>query len=82
MKIDQRDILVVLSQEGRRALRDAAIELPASPTILFQAQEEDEHGLWIRIAREDGDHLVLIRWDYILALDLTIGEIREEGPIN
>lgn len=36
-------------------------------------------GIWVRIDREDGEHIVLIRWDYILSVDFPAGETKTVG---
>ncbi len=36
-------------------------------------------GLWLRIPREGQMHLVLMRWEYILAIDIAIGAGRVIG---
>jgi hypothetical protein len=32
-----------------------------------------------RVNREDGDHLILVRWEYVLALDIPVGEPKSMG---
>ncbi len=81
MQIANEDVVVVLSHEGRGALRELGIDVLSSP-VLFHALESDERGVWVLDQREDGDHRILIRWEHILALDTAKGEIRTEGPVN
>jgi hypothetical protein len=81
MEIENQDVVVVLNHEGRGALRDLGIDTQSSP-VLVHALEKDEHGIWILDQREDGDHLVLIRWEHIEALDLARGGVKAIGPIN
>ena len=47
----------------------AQVHLEDSPALLVDVEETDDMGVWIRIDRPDGRHLVLVRWDYILAVD-------------
>jgi hypothetical protein len=81
MEIENQDLVLVLNHKGRGALRDLGIDIQSSP-VLFHALEKDEHGIWILDQREDGEHLVLVRWEHIQALDLTRGAVKPVGPIN
>jgi len=36
-------------------------------------EESEDLGLWIRLQREDQIHLFLLRWEYILGIDLPSG---------
>lgn len=57
----------------------AAVNLAESPALWVYVQDTDDIGLWVRIAREDGDHLVLIRWEYVLSVDFPAGESKTVG---
>ncbi len=81
MEIENQDVVVVLDHEGRGALRDLGIDTQSSP-VLVHAVEKDEQGVWILDQREDGDHLVLVRWEHIRALDIARGERTPVGSIN
>ena len=81
MEIENQDLVIVLTHEGRGALRDLGIDVQSSP-VLLHALEKDEHGIWILYQREDGDHSVLVRWEHIQALDITKGEVKEVGPVH
>ena len=77
MKIGERDIVVLLSEEGRQVLK--ALNLPDLAMQLLYVQDTDDMGVWARVSREDGSHLVLIRWDFVLALDFPAGETKTIG---
>ncbi len=79
MNIAQRAVTAVLTDDGREVLKLAAIDLPESASVLFFVQDTDDLGLWIREPREDGQHLLLIRWEYVLTLDFPIGETKTIG---
>ena len=53
-----------------------------SSQVLLHVVEGDEQGLWILAVKEDGDHVILVPWKHIKALDIAKGEVRAEGPIN
>jgi hypothetical protein len=76
--IVQRAILLIVSQEGQHVLGVSA-GLPASESYLFVVDETDDLGLWVRIEREDGEHLVLIRWEYVLSIDVEVAERKGLG---
>lgn len=74
MKIGERDASVLLSDEGREVLNQAALNLEESPFLSVRMEDSDDIGIWIRVNREDGDHLVLIRWEYVLSMDFAVGQ--------
>jgi hypothetical protein len=77
--VGQRTVAIILSEEGREVLRLAAVNIPDSGAILMHVQESDDLGLWVRTPREDGEHLLLVRWEYVLSIDFPIGETRTIG---
>ncbi len=77
MKIGERDIAVVLSEEGQQVLK--VLNLPDSAMQGLYVQDTDDMGIWARVPREDGNHLVLIRWDFVLGLDFPAGETKTIG---
>jgi len=79
VKVAQRTVAVVLSEEGRAAMELAAASVPGSPVLFFFVQDTDDMGLWVRVKREDGDHLVLVRWEFVLSLDFPMGETKTIG---
>jgi hypothetical protein len=60
MKIGERDASVLLSDEGREVLKQAALDLEESLFLSVRMEDSDDIGIWIRVNREDGDHMVLI----------------------
>ena len=82
VKLEERSVALYLSDEGRRVLRQAGVDVSDTGGFTFDVQEASEHGLWVRIDYQDGRHLLLIRWDYILAMDVSGGEIRTEGLVH
>lgn len=79
MKLAGRDVEVVLSEEGQGALRLAGLELPETPVVGFFVDETDEMGMWVRVTRADEVHSLLIRWEYVLSLDLLREKSRGIG---
>ena len=82
MKIGERDVAIMLSEDGRQVLHQASVNVAERSMIWAYAQEVDDMGLWIRIAREDGDHVVLVRWEYVLTVDFPVGEPKKIGIKN
>lgn len=70
MKLAGRDVEVVLSKDGQSALRLAGLQLPEANLVGFSVEETDEMGIWIRVSREDELHFLLVRWEFVLSLDL------------
>ncbi len=83
IELKEQSVVVHLSDEGRRVLRQVGVELPDTPGVRFDVQEESERGMWIGLDYQDGfRHMLLIRWEYILAMDVIVGEVRTEGFLN
>jgi len=79
VKINERTLAVLLSSEGKDACEAAALGVPATGMLWVYAEDSDDMGLWIRVGREDGDHLALIRWEYVLLVDFPAGEPKAVG---
>jgi len=70
MKLAGRQVEVVLSEEGQGALRLAGMEFPETGLGGFLVEDTDEMGMWVRVTRGDETHFLLIRWEFVLSLDL------------
>ncbi len=79
MTIAQQTIAIFLGDEGQSVLLVAAVDVPESGAILVYVQDTDDLGLWVRMLREDGEHLLLVRWEYVLAIDFPIGKTKTIG---
>ncbi len=44
MKLDDRIVVVHLSDEGRRVLRQVGVEVPNTPGVSFDVEESNEEG--------------------------------------
>jgi hypothetical protein len=55
------------------------VNLADSPFLWVKVEDSDDIGMWIRVDREDGDHLLLIRWEYILSMDFVVGQPKALG---
>ncbi len=73
MELRSGIVRVILSEEGEAALVRSAVISGVSAETYFPALEADEKGLWIDVRKEDGRHLLLIRWDCIRAIDVPLG---------
>jgi hypothetical protein len=74
----KQTISLIVSREGQEVLGISG-GLPTSESYLFVVDETDDLGLWVRIQREDGEHLVLIRWEYVLSIDVEVAKPQELG---
>jgi len=77
MRIGERDIAVVVNAEGQQVLKE--LNLPDVPVQWVHVQDTDDMGIWARVVRPDGDHFVLIRWDFVLSVDFPAGETKTIG---
>jgi hypothetical protein len=83
MKLVEQSVVVHVSDEGRRILREVGVQLPDTPGVRFEVEEESNYGLWVALDYEDGSrHAILIRWEYVLSMDVIVGEVQAGGPVN
>lgn len=78
MNIGQRTVTVFLDPDGQSVMGLAAVTTSSSGLPVY-VQDTDDIGIWARIYREDGEHIVLIRWDYVLSVDFAAGETKTVG---
>jgi hypothetical protein len=79
LKIAQDGVAILLSDEGHEVLQLAIPELPEGRVVWFRVQDTDDLGVWVRMKREDGDHVLLIRWEYVLTIDLPVAQTKKIG---
>ena len=79
MNINQRRVALFLDEDGRTVLELANVPMSSAAGLLVYVQDTDDIGIWARIEREDGEHIVLIRWDYVLSVDFPAGETKTVG---
>jgi hypothetical protein len=76
VKLRERTLGVLVNEEGRHVLQLAAVDIAESQFVWVYVDDSDDGGLWARVPREDGDHLVLIRWEYVLSVDIPAGQAK------
>ena len=79
MKISERDAAVLLTEDGREVLKHAAVNVSESMFLAVRVEDTDDIGIWVRVSREDGDHLLLVRWEYVLSMDFPMGQPKTLG---
>lgn len=79
MKLAGRRVEVVLSEEGQSALRLAGLDFPEAALPVFFIEDTDELGMWVRVTREDGTHWLLVRWEFVLSVDVVPPEGKRIG---
>lgn len=73
MKLSGQTITVILTDEGKEILALASVNLPDTHQVLVSVEESEDLGLWIRVPRESQMHFFLLRWEYVLGIDLPSG---------
>lgn len=70
MKIGGRGIRISLQldETGKKVLTDADLEPEQALSALVI--DEDERGLWMRIERAGGLYWLLIKWSWILSVEI------------
>ena len=79
MRLRERFAVLLLTDEARQVLQMSGLEVPESGSRVFQIDDHDDMGIWVRESREDDDHIVLIRWEYILCVDIPEGGTKKAG---
>lgn len=79
MTVAQRTVGVILSEEGRDVLRLAECTIPEFGAALMYVQDVGDLGLWVRIQRADAEHILLVRWEYVLSADFPAEETKAVG---
>jgi hypothetical protein len=77
MKLAERDVALVLSSEGHEVMRLSAVNVQEDAASKVGIEDTDDIGLWIRVPRGDGEHLLLVRWEYVMSIDFPAGETRQ-----
>jgi hypothetical protein len=70
VKIAGKAVAIILTEDGRQVIRLASASLPDTNLLLVDIAESEDLGLWIRIYRDQTLHYFLLRWEYILGIDL------------
>lgn len=79
MNVARREVAVILNNDGRLVLQMAAVTLPDEGAVAMFVQDTDDLGLWVKAERSDGDHLLLVRWEYVLSIDILPSERKSVG---
>ncbi len=74
MNLTSERASVVLTDDGAAVLQLAGASSNPSTAIVVFVVESDDLGLWIRVERDGQANALLLRWDYILSV-----EVRERG---
>ena len=77
MRVGQRIVGLYLNETAKREHIGEFAGVEDSPYVY--ALDADSEGLWIKTNRVDGDHHVLIRWEYVALVDITIGGTKTVG---
>lgn len=79
MTLTHQTVTIALSDDAREALERVAANVPESLALTVEVEGTDDLGIWVRLERKDGWHLVLVRWEYVLAVDVLAGVPRSIG---
>jgi hypothetical protein len=81
VKINEREVSLLVGEDGCKILELAGVKVAESPFLwaYVYVEESDDLGLWARLSREGGSHLLLMRWEYVLAIDVPAGQPKTLG---
>ena len=70
MKLAGKKASVILTEDGRQVVQLAKIGLPETSLLLVVVHETEDLGIWIRVERGKEEHCFLLRWEYVLGVDV------------
>jgi hypothetical protein len=70
VKLAGKTAIIVLTEDGRQVVQLAKIGLPETDLLLVVVQETEDLGVWIRIERGQEERCFLLRWEYVLGIDV------------
>lgn len=73
MRLIDKRASVLITDEGRSILSMYRDDDAPPGLIDIEISESEDLGLWIRVVRDTKRRLLLLRWEYVLALDVTDG---------
>jgi hypothetical protein len=82
IKLDDQSVILHLSDEGRRVLRQTGWDLPEASAVRFEVQGTSDQGLWVKLDAAGRQYVVMIRWEYVVSVVVDIGEIKTEDLVN
>jgi len=77
-----QNVVLHLSDEGRRVLQQVGVPMPEAAAVWFEVEEVQEQGIWVRFEFDDGQHLLLVLWKYVVALDVPKAVRQSAGQVN
>jgi|HubBroStandDraft_6_1064221.scaffolds.fasta_scaffold147559_3 hypothetical protein len=82
MDLAAQNVVLHLSDEGRRVLQQVGVPMPEAAAVWFEVEEVQEQGIWVRFEFDDGQHLLLVLWKYVVALDVPKAVRQSAGQVN
>ncbi len=79
MNLANKIVYLFLAEEGLQVLGMASIACDPEHPLRAEVVESDDLGLWIRKAHGRDEHNFLLRWDYILGVDVPAGTAKPFG---
>jgi len=70
VKLAGKTAIVVLTEDGRQVVKLAKVGLPETDLLLVVVQETEDLGVWIRVERGQEERCFLLRWEYVLGIDV------------
>ncbi|MGC9158890.1 MAG: hypothetical protein ACP5FH_07845 [Terracidiphilus sp.] len=71
MKLAGKKAAVILTEDGRQVVQLAKIGLPETSLLAVVIHETEDLGIWLRIERGEDEHCFLLRWEYVLGIDVA-----------
>ncbi len=79
MNLANKIASLYVAEEGRQVLQSASIECDAERPLRVEIVESEDLGLWIKVLRQRREHNFLLRWEYILGIEIELPRGRPFG---
>lgn len=70
MNLANKTVVLLLTEEGDRLLKEFGVGSREAGVFIVEVRESEDLGLWLKAVRSGKAHFVLLRWEYILLIDL------------
>ena len=78
MKLAGQQVILFLSEDGEAFFHKVANVHSLSP-VIAEVTETDDLGIWVRARQEAPEWVLLLRWEFILGIEVREGKSKVVG---
>ena len=71
MRLAGRRVTFFLSEDGREFVSELLV-FSSRNVVTVEVEETDDVGIWVRVERKSIAHVLLLRWEFILGIELPV----------